>query len=154
MKKIPLVIFVIAILINSCNNNNSIKDAQDVEKTLNNVFGWAVVKDFDLFYSSIANDKNFVSVTPRSRVKFGFDEVKKDSAFWGSPDFKAISHELKDLKITFSQDRSVAWFFCYLNDFNTWKGEPANWENVRWTGVLEKRNNKWILVQQHFSWPK
>jgi len=122
-----------------------------VKTAINNVFGWAVNKDFDLFFGTIANDSNFVSVTPYARVKLGFDDVKNDTSFWASPDFKAIRHEIRDLKVTFSQSGDVAWFYCVLDDINEWKGQPANWENVRWTGVLEKRNGTWRVVQQHFS---
>jgi ketosteroid isomerase-like protein len=122
-----------------------------VENAINNVFGWAVKKDFNLFFQTIANDSNFISVTPYKRVKFGFNEVRKDSAFWGSPYFKAIRHEVRELKIQFSRSGDVAWFYCVLDDINEWKGQPANWENTRWTGVLEKRNGRWVIVQQHFS---
>jgi len=125
-----------------------------VEEAIHNVFGWAVKKDFDLFFQTIADDSNFISVTPYKRVKFGINDVKKDSAFWGSPHFKAIRHEVRDLKIQFSSSGDVAWFYCVVDDFNEWKGEPANWENVRWTGVLEKRKGKWRVVQQHFSFAK
>ena len=127
---------------------------QAVERVINNVFGWAVAKDFDLFFESIADDSNFVAVTPFQMVKFGIDAVKRDTAFWASPDFKAISHEIRDLRITFSQSGDVAWFYCVLDDFNEWKGQPANWENVRWTGVLEKRSGKWRLAQHHLSFPQ
>jgi ketosteroid isomerase-like protein len=130
------------------------EDRVAVEEAINNVFGWAVNKDFGLFFGTVANDTDFISVTPYKRVKLGFEEVRKDSAFWGSPDFKAIRHELRDLKIVFSHGGDVAWFFCYLDDINEWKGEPANWENARWTGVLEKRDGKWRVVQQHFSFPQ
>ena len=125
-----------------------------VKEAINNVIGWAVKKDFNLFFNTISDDSNFVSVTPRNRVKFGVQEVKNDTAFWASPNFKAVRHELHDLKINFSRDGNVAWYYCVLDDFNTWKGQPANWEKVRWTGVLEKRNGSWRLVQQHYSWPK
>jgi hypothetical protein len=27
----------------------------------------------------------------------------------------------------------------------------ASWENTRWTGVVEKRDGRWVIVQQHFS---
>ncbi|MFH1197128.1 MAG: rhodanese-like domain-containing protein [bacterium] len=131
-----------------------ISDLEQVKKAINNVFGWAVNKDFDLFFKTISADSNFVSVTPYARVKFGIDAVKKDTSFWGSLDFKAIRHEIRDLRINFSKEGSVAWFYCVLDDINTWKGEPANWEKVRWTGVIEKREGKWRVVQQHFSWPK
>jgi len=136
------------------NSDQLINETEAVQQAINNVFGWAINKDFQLFYGTIANDSTFISVTPYDRVKLGFNAVRKDSAFWGSPYFKAVSHDIKDLRINFSKSGDVAWFFCFVNDFNTWKGEPANWENVRWTGVLEKRNGKWWVVQQHFSWPK
>ncbi len=122
-----------------------------IENAINNVFGWAVKKDFNLFFQTIANDSNFISVTPYKRVKFGFNEVRKDSTFWGSPYFKAIRHEVRELKIQFSRSGDVAWFYCVLDDINEWKGQPANWENTRWTGVLEKRDGRWVIVQQHFS---
>ena len=122
-----------------------------VEKAIHNCFGWAVNKDFNLFFQTIADDPNFISVTPYNRVKFGINEVRKDSAFWGGPHFKAIRHKISDLRIRFSQSGEVAWFYCVLDDINEWKGQPANWENTRWTGVLEKREGRWVIVQQHFS---
>lgn len=134
------------------NASQKTNDQKAVEQAIHNVFGWAVTKDFDLFFRTIADDSNFISVTPYNRVKFGIKDVKNDSVFWGSPDFKAIRHEVRDLRIQFSNSGDVAWFYCVLDDINEWKGEPANWENVRWTGVLEKRNGKWRLVMQHFSW--
>ena len=60
-------------------------------------------------------------------------------------------HTITDLNVTLSRSGDVAWFSCMLDDMNTWKGQPANWENTRWTGVLEKRDGRWVLVQQHFS---
>lgn len=155
-KNFLIILQLFFLFTTSCNQQNGVefdtqKERKAVEQTLNNVFGWAIDKDFELFYSSIVNDSSFISVTPYNRVKFGFNEVRKDSAFWGSPHFKAIRHELRDLHINFSQSGDVVWFFCYLDDINEWKGQPANWENVRWTGVLEKRNGKWRVVQQHFS---
>jgi len=129
------------------------EDRIAVEQAINNVFGWAVNKDFDLFFATIGDDSEFISVTPYNRVKFGVAEVKRDTAFWGSPDFRATRHEVHDLKIRFSRSGEVAWFYCLLDDINEWKGQPANWENVRWTGVLEKREGRWRVVQQHFSWP-
>ena len=159
----PLMILLIAIItigllqevsVTSARDNNALlaKDRKEVEAVINNVFGWAVTKDFDLFFRSIADDSDFVSVTPYKRVKFGVEDVKKDTAFWSNPDFKAIRHELHDLRIKFSRSGDVAWFYCVLDDINELNGQPANWENVRWTGVVEKRQGKWRIVQQHFSY--
>ncbi len=68
-----------------------------------------------------------------------------------SPDFRAVRYDIRDLKITISPSGDAAWWFCMLDDINEWKGKPASWENTRWTGVLEKRDGRWVIVQQHFS---
>jgi ketosteroid isomerase-like protein len=122
-----------------------------VEKAIRSSIGWAKNKDINLLYSVIANDANYVEVNPNDRVVKGFQDFQKAEAFWMNPDFKAIRYEIRDLTINFSKSGYVAWFFCMLDDINEWKGQPASWENARWTGVLEKRDNNWVIVQMHFS---
>jgi ketosteroid isomerase-like protein len=122
-----------------------------VEQAIRNSIGWAKNKDLNLLYSVIANDPDYLEVAPNARVVKGIQEFRKAEKFWMSPDFRAIRYEIRDLKIDFSRSGEVAWFFCVLDDINEWKGEPANWENTRWTGTLEKRDHQWVIVQMHFS---
>jgi len=124
-----------------------------VAETISNVIGWAKTKNTDLFFGSIANDEDYVSVTPTARIVKRFEDVKQNLPFWMSPDFKYVRHELKDLEIKFARCGEVAWFFCILDDINTYKGQPASWENARWTGTVEKRDGKWVVVSQHYSFP-
>jgi ketosteroid isomerase-like protein len=141
-KKVPLV-----------ENPNFVKD--EIKKVLyNSVGGWALTKDTALLYSIIANDSNFIEVHPSKRVVKGIVEFKKAEKFWLDSRFKAVSCEMWNLNINLSKDGSVAWFYCMLNDINEWAGKAASWENTRWTGVLEKREGKWRIVQQHFSFAK
>ncbi len=127
------------------------EEKQLVEKAIHNSIGWAKNKDLNLLYSIIANDTNYIEVQPDGRIVKGFQDFKKAEAFWMHPDFKAIRYEIRELKVTFSKSCEVAWFSCILDDINEWKGQPANWENTRWTGVLEKRDGQWKMVQMHFS---
>ena len=62
-----------------------------------------------------------------------------------------VLSNLIQLKISFSGDGDIAWFYCLLDDFGEWDGQKIGWENVRWTGVLEKVNGIWIFRQMHFS---
>ena len=146
-----IVLFTIV----SCNNEKDVfnitEEKKHVENTIHNSIGWAKNKDINLLYSIIANDTNYIEVDPNERIVKGFNEFKEAEEFWMSPDFKAIRYDIKDLKINFSKSGDVAWFFCILDDINEWKGQPANWENTRWTGVLEKRDGRWLIVQMHFS---
>jgi ketosteroid isomerase-like protein len=126
-------------------------EVERIEQSIRDCIGWAKTKDFRLLYSVIANDADFLEVHPNDRVVKGFEDFKKAETFWKSPDFKAVRYEIRDLKISLSKSGDVAWFYCILDDINEWKGQPSNWENTRWTGVLEKRGGRWVIVQQHFS---
>lgn len=130
---------------------NKEKEIKEIANTISSCIGWFKDKDFDLLFSIVAHDSNYISVHPTNRIIKGYDHFKKNSEIFKNPEFKYVKHELKDLTINLSVSGNVAWFYCILNDINTYKGQSANWENTRWTGVLEKREGKWVIVQQHFS---
>lgn len=136
---------------NSEDTFNHKEERKLVEEAIRGSIGWAGNKDLDLLYSIIADDQGYLEVDPTDRVILGFEDFKQNEKFWMNPDFKAIRYEIRDLKISFSVSGTVAWFFCLLDDINEWQGQPASWENTRWTGVLEKRAGRWRIVQMHFS---
>lgn len=150
-----LTIFLTVFL--SCKKNDAIDPAKEkteikeIERTISSCIGWFKNKDFDLLFSVVAHDSNYISVHPSDKMIRGFNQFKKNSEIFKRPEFRYVRHELRDLTINLSKSGDVAWWFCILDDINTWDGQPANWENARWTGVLEKRNEKWVIVQQHFS---
>jgi ketosteroid isomerase-like protein len=126
-------------------------DSLAISKAIHDCIGWAGKKDFTLLYSVIVNDSSYLEVDPEAGVIKGIAEFKKNEAFWGSTDFRAIRYDIRDLTISISKKNDAAWFYCILDDVNEWKGQPASWINTRWTGVLEKRDGRWVVVQQHFS---
>jgi len=126
-------------------------DIEEIAETINSCIGWFKTKDFNLLFSIVACDSIFLSVHPTNKTIRGYEQFKKNSEVFKNPEFKYVRHEVKDLTINLSKSGDVAWFYCILDDINEWKGQPANWENTRWTGVLEKRAGLWVIVQQHFS---
>lgn len=126
-------------------------ERKEVEKVIHSSIGWAKNKDFELLYRIIDNSPDYIEVDPDESIINGFQEFKKNEEFWSNPDFKAIKYNIRDLKIRFSKSGDIAWFFGILDDINEWKDKPACWENTRWTGVLEKRDKGWVIVQMHFS---
>jgi ketosteroid isomerase-like protein len=156
--RLMLVIFIIALsAIPACRKSpqSSKTDRKGeiavIENTIHAAIGWAKNKDLRLLYSVIADDSSYLEVDPGKGIILGIDQFKKNEAFWGSPNFKAIRYQIRDLKINVSRSGEVSWFYCVLDDVNEWKGRPASWMNTRWTGVLEKRDNLWRIVQMHFS---
>jgi ketosteroid isomerase-like protein len=155
IKTLLAVLFTGTILV-SCNRQeeqiiNRASETEQIRTAINNAIGWVKNKDFSVLYNTIANDSSYLEVDPTPGIIKGIAEFKKNEAFWGSPDFKAISYDIHDLTINLSQKGDVAWYYCVLDDINEWKGKPAEWRNTRWTGVLEKRSGKWVIVQMHFS---
>lgn len=153
--RIFMILGLVPILIYSCQTAIQRFDVDVekplVEKAINQCIGWAKTKDINSLYGIIANDSNYLEVSPEGKVTKGFEEFRKNEQIWMNPDFKAIRYNITDLTINFSESGETAWFFCMLDDINEWKGQPASWKNTRWTGILEKRDNKWIMVQMHFS---
>ena len=132
-----------------------LKEKKSIEKVINDNIGWAITKDLDLLYSTMQNDSTFLIVNPDNSIIDGFSEVEITAkSFWMDPRFKATHSEVKNLRITLSRSGTVAWYYCLLDDFGEWDGRPYKWENARWTGVLEKINNKWVIRQMHISFPK
>ncbi len=143
------------LVVSSCHDSSRIEtdrsaDSLAVSQAIHACIGWAKEKDFDLLYSVI-NDPGYLEVSPGNRITRGIDQFRENETFWGSPDFKAIRYDVRDLTISFSPEGDAAWFYCILDDINEWKGEPASWENTRWTGVLIRKDGRWIMMQQHFS---
>ncbi len=139
----------------SLNENVSIDTEKEmIEKVIHSCIGWAGKKDLALLHSVIANDSEYLEVDPGNIIVRGFNEFRKAEKTWMSPDFQAVRYEIRDLDINISRSGDVAWWFCMLDDINTWKGEPASWISTRWTGVMEKRSGNWVIVQMHFSFAR
>jgi hypothetical protein len=137
---------------------NSVSNPHDelaeIEKTIRASIEWAVKgKDTTLSYGSVVNnDELFFFQTDSRSTIIGFDAFRNlTEKFFMREDFKAIRVVIKDLRIHMSPSGKTAWWACLLDDYNEFQGKPANWENVRWSGVLEKVEDKWRIFQMHFS---
>ena len=131
-------------------------DRIDVEQAIHATIGWALTKDFERLFSSVAQDEDFFIFHPDSKSTIiGFEAFKSLADRWWRTDaFKATDYAIKELRITFADLGNVAWYSCFLDDHAEWNGKPSGWDNCRWTGTLEKRGNRWVTVQMHFSFPK
>ena len=150
-----LLILTLSIITLSCKDVektiNKEAEITAITRVINSCIGWFENKDFELSFSTVAQDSNFIEVHPSDRIVRGFEQFKKNSEIFKNPDFQYVRHEIKDLTINLSRSGDVAWFYCILDDINEWQGQPANWENTRWTGVLENKDGNWIIMQMHFS---
>ena len=127
-----------------------------VEKVMHDSIGWVLTKDLGRLLSVMAQDEDFFIFHPDSRSTIaGFDAFKKlGERFWMKEEFKATHFAVKNLRLKFAELGNAAWYSCMLDDHAEWDGQPIGWDNCRWTGTLEKRTGKWVIVQMHFSFPR
>ncbi|MCU0293386.1 MAG: nuclear transport factor 2 family protein [Thermoanaerobaculaceae bacterium] len=114
--------------------------------------GWFATKDFDLLFSTLADDPDYFVFQPESRgtVK-GIQQSRERSAIFRAADARYLSHGIRDLRIHIHPSGEVAWFSAILDDCGEYGGRKVCWQDTRWTGVLEQREGRWVMMQQHFS---
>jgi hypothetical protein len=163
MKTITYVLPALIILTSSCNNRapsvfdnlNPDQEKIIVEQVIHNAICWAMTKDTATLFNTFIPDSTLFIFSPDSGSTLtGFQSLKylADNV-WMTDHFKAIECTIRDLRINFSKNGDVAWYSCYLDDISEWDGRKSGWKNVRWTGVLEKMEGKWLIMQMHFSFP-
>lgn len=62
--------------------------------------------------------------------------------------------DIYDLTITLSESCKVAWYFHKLDAEIKSGGNIFNWEEARFTGVLQKVDGQWVMAQTHVSIPE
>jgi hypothetical protein len=127
-------------------------DYEAVKKTIEQSIGWAIEKDFDAMFNLWA-DNMFHFWLFSNSIVVGLDSFKTYAEQWKDPDFLGTRFEFKDLRIMFSRSGDVAWYSCFLDDCGSYKGKESCLENVFQTGVLEKRDGRWVHVLMHGSYP-
>lgn len=136
--------------------NATVAEKVEVEKIIHDMIGWALTKDLERLFSIVARDDDFFIYHPDSKSTIiGFDAFRSMSEqFWMNDAFKATDYAITGLRVKFAELGNVAWYSCFLDDHAEWNGVPTGWNNCRWTGTLERRAGKWVVVQMHFSFAK
>jgi ketosteroid isomerase-like protein len=123
-----------------------------IAKVVRDSICWALTKDRALQESTMAHDEDlFIFWTESKTTVSGWNEYVKLFDTWMDPRFKATVTEVRDLRIHLSRSGDVAWYSATLDDLGEWDGKPTGARDIRWTGVLEKRGGRWVVVQMHGS---
>ncbi len=149
-----LFMFFIPLLNTALADTKSHPDYETVKGTIETMIGWAIEKDFNKLFEVTAKDEKFFHfwVFSDSQV-VGYRNWVKYADRWKDPDFRGTRFEFKDLRINFSETGDVAWYSTYLDDCGVVGGREFCLNDVFQTGVLEKRNGKWVHTQIHGSYP-
>ena len=126
-----------------------------VEQKIRDCIEWPFPeKNIDRLDNSISHNDDFFIYHPdsKSTVK-NYDEFKKTMDIFVTDICKPTRTDITELEINISKSGDAAWFRCMLDDEGLWDGKKYAWLNCRWTGVLEKQDDEWKIVQMHISLP-
>ena len=128
-------------------------DAAAVRSAVDDFWQAIGEQDFGLLSTVVAEDDEIVI--------FGTDAAER----WvGSAAYLAAEHQMMqafDVKNLTRRDETlrignavdVAWFSTVFDMEVEIDGEAARYEGLRTTGVMEKRGDRWVIVQSHTSVP-
>jgi hypothetical protein len=127
-------------------------DGEAVKRAIEQSIGWAIDKDFEAMFRLWDPNMFHFWLFSSSRV-VGLDSFRVYAEQWRDPDFRGTRFTFKDLRITFSRSGDVAWYSCFLDDCASFNGKESCLENVFQTGVLEKKDGRWVHTLMHGSYP-
>jgi hypothetical protein len=67
--------------------------------------------------------------------------------------FNSVKLSVRDKILKMCKSGGQAWFYMKVNWYVESEGEQFTFDGIRTTGVLEKDNDKWQIVQIHTSMP-
>lgn len=153
-KHFSAVVAVVVLLVTGCAQRVDIQAEQTAAKKVVDEFQKAMeTNDIKLMSRIMAHDTEMVNFgTDAAERWVGYDAFKKavEEQFAA---FENTKLSVKDQRIKVHRSGGAAWF----SEVADWKmvvqGKPVSIQGTRITGVLEKRNGNWVIVQFHVSAP-
>jgi hypothetical protein len=156
MKNYLLLFFMVFIAV-SCNKPEKQIDIEsenaEIENTLDKYIMANEKEDFALIESIWAPEDDIVLYGTDSDERLvGWDNIQKVI----KRQFTMIENtyiSASDQVIKVSDCGNTAWFAERLNYNFIYNGEAHSYDNIRFTGVMEKLDGRWVMVQAHLSLP-
>jgi ketosteroid isomerase-like protein len=147
-------LIVAGLLLAACTiETNSEAEAKAAKIVIDDFWNAISAQDVDLLSRAVAHDEKL--------VVFGTDAAERwigSSAFLSAEEqmmqvFDVVSLNRREETFQMNSRGAVAWFSTVFDLEIDVDGEVTSLRGLRTTGVLEKRNDAWVVVQAHTSVP-
>ena len=153
-KSLFIALPILCLLLSCTDKVDSETEKSNVIEVVNGLYQSFEDKDIDLMSEVMAHDQSMLSFgTGISDLHNSWAEWRKNHIV----QFKAFDKakiNSRNMNVYLSQNSNVAWFA----DVSDWtlivENDTIEMKDIRITGVLEKRNNVWKIVQIHASVPQ
>lgn len=154
MKRLLIILWTIGFLsILSCQKAPEPVDIEEEEAQIKAVLESYVTsvenEDMELYAQNMAQDADMINFGGFGDPIVGWDALKEIMEGQNAA-LSETKINVSDLKIHVSEDGKFGWATC-LWDLKAMMGENPIDLPVRCTWILEKRDNRWIIVHWHKS---
>lgn len=127
---------------------------EEIENTIQNFFRSMDTQNFELMEEVTAQKENMVHIgTDSDEIWRGWSELS-EATHEQFENLEFYEANIRDLSIQLSGSGNVAWYSHLLDATIKSKENIQNWKGARFTGVLEKMDGSWQIVQTHVSLPE
>ena len=159
MNKLFILIFVGLIALHSCNIDNQSKNVDldlEIEKVALVLEKYVIAnekQDMGLIKEIWAPETDIMIFGTNSDEQLiGWEQIR-DAVQRQFNLFEDTYISVHDQVIQINECGNTAWFSEIVNYNFIYQGEAKQFEGVRFTGILEKFNGDWFIVQSHMSIP-
>lgn len=149
-----LIMGVIFMVVSSCAQKMDIEvEKEQVKAVLDQYVKMLETEDMEVFSKIVAHDEDMVNFgTDANERLVGWEELKElmQKQFASTENSKL---SIKDRVIKVHESGKVAWFSEIIDWNLESQGQEVELKGLRTTGVLEKREENWIIMQLHYSIP-
>jgi uncharacterized protein (TIGR02246 family) len=151
-----LTVIAACLTLNSCSQKqtaNTDAERTKVKSVVDNFKNIWETEDMNLVSKIIAHDSDIVIYGTDANENFVGWEAVKGYFSHMFPVIEKTKLRVRNQIIKVAADGNAAWFSETLDWDLMFGGQPAQLPNTRLTGVLEKRDGNWVIVQIHNSIP-
>lgn len=150
-----LCLFALAFLI-SCTGETQFdmeSERSEVMKVLDNFVKAHEERNLDLLMTCFS-DKPDIVILGTDEDELWVDKVSMGNAQKKAYEtFNSVKLSVRDKILKMCKSGGQAWFYMKVNWYVESEGKQFTFDGIRTTGVLEKENGKWQIVQIHTSMP-
>ncbi len=157
MKNVPFLLLLIPLFLIQCTPK---KEKVDIQKELSEIR--TVLEKYQLANENedfgiceeiwSTRDDIILIGTDRDEKLMGWKEIEK-AIKKQHISFENTLITISDQEIRLNETGNTAWFSECLNFNFIYNEQAMSYEGIRFTGVLEKTDDRWKLVQGHLSIP-
>jgi len=159
MNKYVLVLFISILTLSSCNVNNRKNTCipeEEMEKIALVLEKYVIAnekQDMNLVKEIWASEPDImVFGTNSDEQLIGWEQIR-DAMQRQFNSFEDTYISVHDQVIQINECCNTAWFSEIMNYNYIYQGDAKQFEGLRFTGVLEKKDGEWFIVQSHISIP-